>query len=97
MKLLKLMNLIFLIMYMMSMMSLILIRKHILMCLMSFEFIVISLLLISMNYCLNFNYSMYIYLMMMTFYVCEGVMGLGILVRMIRSHGNDYLNSMFMW
>nr|QZZ18291.1 NADH dehydrogenase subunit 4L [Empoasca serrata] len=83
--------------FFMNILCLILIRKHILLCLMSFEFIIISLLLVILNYCVMFNNSFYIYLIMMTFYVCEGVMGLGVLVRMIRSHGNDYLNSMLVW
>nr|YP_009058228.1 NADH dehydrogenase subunit 4L [Empoasca vitis]AIL29207.1 NADH dehydrogenase subunit 4L [Empoasca vitis] len=90
-------ELFFMYIFTMNILCLAIIRKHILLCLMSFEFIVMSLLLMIMGYCLLFNHSLYLYLIMMTFYVCEGVMGLGILVRMIRSHGNDYLNSMFMW
>nr|QUI77254.1 NADH dehydrogenase subunit 4L [Empoascanara gracilis] len=80
-----------------SVFSLINIRKHILLCLISLEFIVLSLLLLVFLYCLMFNYSFYIYLFMMTFYVCEGVLGLSVLVYMIRCHGNDYLNSLVMW
>lgn len=79
-----------------NLMCLILIRKHILLCLIRFEFIVISLLVVILRYCLMFNYSYYLYLIIITFYVCEGVIGLGILVRLIRSHGNDYLNSMLL-
>lgn len=33
----------------------------------------------------------------MVFFVCEGVLGLRVLVRIIRCYGNDYLNSMFLW
>nr|WRY72509.1 NADH dehydrogenase subunit 4L [Zyginella mandali] len=91
------MNLVILYMFFMGLFSLILIRKHILLCLISLEFIVISLLLFVIFYCMMFNYSFYMYLIMMTFYVCEGALGLSILVYMIRSHGNDYLNSMFLW
>nr|UFK32160.1 NADH dehydrogenase subunit 4L [Michalowskiya breviprocessa] len=91
------MNLFLIYMFFMSLFSLIIIRKHILLCLISLEFIVLSLLLMFFVYCLTFNYSFYIYLVMMTFYVCEGVLGLSVLVYMIRCHGNDYLNSMYLW
>nr|YP_010414450.1 NADH dehydrogenase subunit 4L [Kusala populi]URW11949.1 NADH dehydrogenase subunit 4L [Kusala populi] len=83
--------------FMFSLISLIVIRKHILLCLISLEMIVLSLLLMILFYCLMFNYSFYIYLFMMTFYVCEGVLGLSVLVYMIRCHGNDYLNSLLSW
>nr|YP_010035029.1 NADH dehydrogenase subunit 4L [Parazyginella tiani]QOX09873.1 NADH dehydrogenase subunit 4L [Parazyginella tiani] len=84
-------------MFFMGLFSLILIRKHILLCLISLEFVVLSLLIMILISCLMFNYSFYLYLIMMTFYVCEGVLGLSILVYMIRCHGNDYLLSMFLW
>nr|QSL98481.1 NADH dehydrogenase subunit 4L [Mileewa alara] len=83
--------------YLFSLMSLIFIRKHILLCLMSLEFIVLSLLMIIMFYCISLSYSFYIYIFYMTFYVCEGVLGLSVMVSMIRYHGNDYLSSMFLW
>nr|QZZ18304.1 NADH dehydrogenase subunit 4L [Eupteryx adspersa] len=91
------MNFFFFYMFFMGLFCLVLIRKHILLCLISLEFIIITLLLIIMSYCLMFNHIFYMYLIMMTFYVCEGVLGLSILVYMIRCHGNDYLSSMFLW
>nr|UBT70833.1 NADH dehydrogenase subunit 4L [Eupteryx gracilirama] len=91
------MNFFYSYMFFMGLFCLILIRKHILLCLISLEFVIISLLLIIMMYCLAFNYIFYMYLIMMTFYVCEGVLGLSVLVYMIRCHGNDYLLSMFLW
>nr|UBS91939.1 NADH dehydrogenase subunit 4L [Anagonalia melichari] len=96
---LKLMNLfLFMYMFMFSLFSLIFIRKHILLCLLSLEFIVLSLLFLIMIYCLMFNYyNFYLFIFLMTFYVCEGVLGLGVLVSMIRFHGNDYMNSLFLW
>nr|QHB74174.1 NADH dehydrogenase subunit 4L [Bolanusoides shaanxiensis] len=87
----------FLYMFFVSLLSLILIRKHILLCLMSLEFVVLFLLMLIMFFCLLFSYTFYMYIIMMTFYVCEGVTGLSVLVYMIRSHGNDYLMSMFLW
>nr|YP_010736815.1 NADH dehydrogenase subunit 4L [Macropsis irenae]WEP24689.1 NADH dehydrogenase subunit 4L [Macropsis irenae] len=76
--------------------SLIYIRKHLLLCLLSLEFVVLSLLLMVFNMCLMSN-CFYIYILFMTFFVCEGVLGLSILVNMIRFHGNDYLNSIYLW
>nr|QZR91909.1 NADH dehydrogenase subunit 4L [Mileewa rufivena] len=91
------MNFFYIYMFMLSMISLILIRKHILLCLISLEFVVLSILMIVMMFCNYMNYSFYIYIFYMTFYVCEGVLGLSVLVSMIRYHGNDYLSSMFLW
>nr|YP_010140074.1 NADH dehydrogenase subunit 4L [Nacolus tuberculatus]QQK57727.1 NADH dehydrogenase subunit 4L [Nacolus tuberculatus] len=76
--------------------SLMLVRKHVLLCLLSIEYMVISLMFIFSLYCLMLS-SFYLYIFFMTFCVCEGSLGLSILVFMIRFHGNDYLNSMFMW
>nr|WRY72418.1 NADH dehydrogenase subunit 4L [Eurhadina rubra] len=91
------MNFFFMYMFFMGLFSLILIRKHILLCLISLEFVVLSLLMLIMLFCMMSSYSFYLYLIMMTFYVCEGVLGLSILVYMIRCHGNDFLMSMFLW
>nr|AJF48482.1 NADH dehydrogenase subunit 4L [Sweltsa longistyla] len=55
-------------------------------------------------YSIKFIYSLFIYLNLMncelffsmaflTFSVCEGALGLSILVSMIRTHGNDYFQS----
>nr|QZZ18330.1 NADH dehydrogenase subunit 4L [Kaukania anser] len=87
----------FIMIFMFSLISMILVRKHILLCLISLEMIVLSLLIMILIYCIMFNYSFYIYLFMMTFYVCEGVLGLSVLVYMIRCHGNDYMNSLMLW
>lgn len=84
-------------MFFIRLLSLVLIRKHILLCLIRLEFVVLSLLLLILFYCLIFNYTFYLYLIIITFYVCEGVLGLRILVYIIRSHGNDYLIRLFLW
>lgn len=68
-------------------------RKHLLSILLSLEFIVLRLFLllfIYLNYCRN---EIYFRIIFLTFRVCEGVLGLSILVRIIRTHGNDYFNS----
>nr|YP_010835907.1 NADH dehydrogenase subunit 4L [Apphia rufipenna]WGC89426.1 NADH dehydrogenase subunit 4L [Apphia rufipenna] len=87
----------FMCMFLFSVISLIFMRKHVLLVLISLEFIVLILLLTSVVFCMKFNYSFYIYVLFMTLFVCEGVLGLSLLVNMIRCHGNDYLNSMFLW
>nr|YP_011036793.1 NADH dehydrogenase subunit 4L [Macropsidius duuschulus]WRK21475.1 NADH dehydrogenase subunit 4L [Macropsidius duuschulus] len=90
------MNFFFFFFFFFGLVSLIYIRKHLLLCLLSLEFIVLSLLLMVFNICLSFQFF-YMYIVFMTFFVCEGVLGLSILVNMIRFHGNDYLNSIYLW
>nr|YP_010531303.1 NADH dehydrogenase subunit 4L [Mileewa sharpa]UXX17562.1 NADH dehydrogenase subunit 4L [Mileewa sharpa] len=90
------MNLVFYL-FIMGLISLTFIRKHVLLCLMSLEFIVLSLLLMIFLFCTSYFFSFYIFVFFMTFYVCEGVLGLSVLISMIRCYGNDYMNSMFLW
>lgn len=68
-------------------------RKHLLCTLLRLEFIVLILFILLFLY-LNFiNYESYFSIFFLTFCVCEGVLGLSILVSMIRTHGNDYFQS----
>nr|YP_010155454.1 NADH dehydrogenase subunit 4L [Haemagogus leucocelaenus]QQX45034.1 NADH dehydrogenase subunit 4L [Haemagogus leucocelaenus] len=68
-------------------------RKHLLCTLLSLEFMVLMLFMLLFLY-LNFmDYEMYFSMFFLTFCVCEGVLGLSILVSMIRTHGNDYFQS----
>nr|YP_009128304.1 NADH dehydrogenase subunit 4L [Darthula hardwickii]AJP09356.1 NADH dehydrogenase subunit 4L [Darthula hardwickii] len=86
-----------LLMVMFGFFNFIFIRKHMLMCLISLEFIIVYLLMfIYMNFMI-YSSSMYIYLFMICMYVCEGSFGLSLIVLMIRCYSNDYLNSLFMW
>ena len=65
-------------------------RKHLLCILLRLEFIVLILFILILFY-LNFiNYEIYFSIFFLTFCVCEGVLGLSILVSIIRTHGNDY-------
>nr|YP_010963584.1 NADH dehydrogenase subunit 4L [Telingana formosanus]WKZ08067.1 NADH dehydrogenase subunit 4L [Telingana formosanus] len=77
--------------------SLSLVREHVFLCLICLEFIIIYLLMLIYIYCLLFLSSFYVYVIMMTFYVCEGALGLGLMVLMIRCHSNDYLSSIYLW
>nr|UFZ13878.1 NADH dehydrogenase subunit 4L [Neochauliodes latus] len=68
-------------------------RKHLLLMLLSLEFMVVCLFSWLMWFLLVFNYEFYFSMVFLTFTVCEGALGLSILVSMIRTHGNDYFNS----
>nr|YP_010692570.1 NADH dehydrogenase subunit 4L [Tricentrus fulgidus]WBV77311.1 NADH dehydrogenase subunit 4L [Tricentrus fulgidus] len=74
-----------------------LVRKHVFLCLVSLELIIVYLLMFIYFYCLMFLSCLYIYIIMLTFYVCEGVLGLSLIVLMIRCHSNDYLSSIVLW
>nr|YP_009114158.1 NADH dehydrogenase subunit 4L [Callerebia suroia]AHH92953.1 NADH dehydrogenase subunit 4L [Callerebia suroia] len=68
-------------------------HKHLLIILMSLEFIVLSIFFSLMLYLMKIEFSMYMLMVFLVFSVCEGVLGLSILVSMIRTHGNDYFQS----
>nr|YP_008757790.1 NADH dehydrogenase subunit 4L [Catopsilia pomona]AFP58841.1 NADH dehydrogenase subunit 4L [Catopsilia pomona] len=68
-------------------------HKHLLIVLLSLEFIVLSIYLMMMIYFLMMNYNMYMLMVFLVFSVCEGALGLSILVSMIRTYGNDYFQS----
>nr|QFK69109.1 NADH dehydrogenase subunit 4L [Phymatostetha sp. B13] len=84
---------IYLYMYVVGLFSLCLVRKHVFMCLLSLEFVIVSLFMLFNLYLMNFSYEFYFGMIFICFSVCEGVLGLSVLVSLIRSHGNDYLNS----
>nr|YP_010415043.1 NADH dehydrogenase subunit 4L [Agrilus ornatus]URW97764.1 NADH dehydrogenase subunit 4L [Agrilus ornatus] len=68
-------------------------RKHLLLTLLSLEFIVLSLYLL-MTLVLNlYSFEYFLLMVFLTFSVCEGALGLSILVSLIRTHGNDYFQS----
>lgn len=68
-------------------------RKHLLSILLSLEFIVLSLFLLLFIYLSYLNYESYFSIIFLTFSVCEGALGLSILVSIIRTHGNDYFQT----
>nr|AOY39104.1 NADH dehydrogenase subunit 4L [Trechoblemus micros] len=69
-------------------------RKHLLLMLLSLEFIILSLYMIMFIYLSMYNYEFYFSMMYISFCVCESVLGLSILVSLIRTHGNDYFFSL---
>nr|ALO70573.1 NADH deshydrogenase subunit 4L [Eusphalerum torquatum] len=68
-------------------------RKHLLLMLLSLEFIILSLYINLYMYLLIFNYEFYFCMLFLTMSVCEGSLGLSILVSMIRTHGNDFFQT----
>nr|YP_002735014.1 NADH dehydrogenase subunit 4L [Hydaropsis longirostris]ABZ02033.1 NADH dehydrogenase subunit 4L [Hydaropsis longirostris]UPL65646.1 NADH dehydrogenase subunit 4L [Hydarella orientalis] len=69
-------------------------RKHLLLTLFSLEFLVLVLFLLMNLVMIIFGFEMFFLLLFLIFTVCEGALGLGILVNMIRNHGNDLLSSL---
>nr|YP_002916050.1 NADH dehydrogenase subunit 4L [Eriogyna pyretorum]ACN22008.1 NADH dehydrogenase subunit 4L [Eriogyna pyretorum] len=68
-------------------------NKHLLIVLLSLEFIVLSIFFILLMLLSFIDYDMYMLMVFLVFSVCEGALGLSILVSMIRTHGNDYFQS----
>lgn len=68
-------------------------RKHLLSILLSLEFIVLILFFLLFIYLNLISYENYFRIIFLTFSVCEGALGLSILVSIIRTHGNDYFQS----
>nr|YP_011010520.1 NADH dehydrogenase subunit 4L [Ventidius harrisoni]WPW47148.1 NADH dehydrogenase subunit 4L [Ventidius harrisoni]WPW47161.1 NADH dehydrogenase subunit 4L [Ventidius harrisoni] len=68
-------------------------RKHLLLTLLSLEYLVIVIFFSLFIFLSSFSGEYYFIIFFLTFSVCEGVLGLSILVSMIRCHGNDNLMS----
>nr|YP_009489669.1 NADH dehydrogenase subunit 4L [Papilio slateri]SPP23572.1 NADH dehydrogenase subunit 4L [Papilio slateri] len=68
-------------------------HKHLLVVLLSLEFIVLSIFFLMIIFFNYIEYDMYMLMIFLLFSVCEGALGLSILVSMIRTHGNDYFQS----
>nr|YP_009643463.1 NADH dehydrogenase subunit 4L [Euscopus rufipes]APO08893.1 NADH dehydrogenase subunit 4L [Euscopus rufipes] len=68
--------------------------KHLLLTLFSLEYLVLSLYLMFFVFLLWVGCELFFVLIFLVFSVCEGALGLGVLVNMIRSYGNDLLSSL---
>nr|QOL00812.1 NADH dehydrogenase subunit 4L [Yunnanites coriacea] len=69
-------------------------HKHLLMVLLSLEYIVPSLFMLIVIFLIQFDFDYFFPVIFLFFFlVCEGALGLSILVSMIRSYGNDFFNS----
>jgi NADH-ubiquinone oxidoreductase chain 4L len=68
-------------------------RKHLLSTLLRLEFIVLCLFIVLIIFLGFLNNEACFRILFLTFSVCEGALGVSILVSIIRTHGNDYFNS----
>nr|UZZ44334.1 NADH dehydrogenase subunit 4L [Psilotreta sp. XG-2021] len=65
-------------------------RKHLIIMLLMLEFMALSMLVLLMIFLMNYSLDYYFLMLFLILTVCEGVLGLSILVFMIRLFGNDY-------
>nr|YP_010363320.1 NADH dehydrogenase subunit 4L [Cladiucha magnoliae]UNY39796.1 NADH dehydrogenase subunit 4L [Cladiucha magnoliae] len=89
MLMLKNLNYFILLMFFMSFMSLCMNRFHLLMILLSLEFIMLIIYFSLIMYLNFFMMELFFSMMFLVFSVCEGVLGLSILIIMVRVYGND--------
>nr|UFR82912.1 NADH dehydrogenase subunit 4L [Protaetia speciosa jousselini] len=80
-------------MYFCGLLSFCIKRKHLLLMLLSLEFIILSLYFNLYIYLMYFGYEFYFGMIFLTMSVCEGALGLSILVSLVRTHGNDYFQT----
>ena len=64
-------------------------RKHLLNTLLSLEVIIVNLFWFMVVLVTNVGGDLYFRLFFLTLAACEGALGLGLLVSIVRSHGND--------
>nr|QWS05452.1 NADH dehydrogenase subunit 4L [Cromna sinensis] len=74
--------------------SLILVRKHFLLSLLSLEFLMISIYFYLYFFFLYFLFDFYFIIIYLIFGVCEGVLGLSLIVYLVRKSSLDYLDSL---
>nr|AFI23509.1 NADH dehydrogenase subunit 4L [Ammianus toi] len=71
-------------------------RNHLLLTLMSIEFLMIIMYAFMYINFMNYGFELFFIILFLIMLVCEGSLGLSILVSLIRSHGNDMVNSLYM-
>nr|AZL93099.1 NADH dehydrogenase subunit 4L [Arge similis] len=72
--------------------------NHLLLILLSLEFVMMSLYFLLILYLMWFSLEFYLGLFFLVMTVCEGALGLSLLVNLIRSFGSDYCKSfMMLW
>nr|AZZ89098.1 NADH dehydrogenase subunit 4L [Paracatonidia sp. SX-2018] len=76
--------------------SLIMVRKHFLMSLLGLEFLMLSIFMYSFFFFGFYFYDYYFIVIFLVLGVCDGVLGLSLLVYLIRSVGNDYLDNLIL-
>nr|APF47543.1 NADH dehydrogenase subunit 4L [Fornicia albalata] len=66
-------------------------KKHLLVGLMSLEFIMLTIFMFIYMYLMYLELSIYFMCLFLVIMVCESILGLTILVYMVRKIGNDYV------
>nr|YP_009539769.1 NADH dehydrogenase subunit 4L [Apostictopterus fuliginosus]AYP72707.1 NADH dehydrogenase subunit 4L [Apostictopterus fuliginosus] len=89
---LKMMFIIF-VMFMIGNMIFVSKHKHLLITLLSLEFLVLSIYFLLLLYLSYIEFNKYMLMVFLVFSVCEGALGISILVSMIRTYGSDYFQS----
>nr|WOW98992.1 NADH dehydrogenase subunit 4L [Cixiini sp.] len=79
--------------FIMGIVTLILVRKHYLLSLLSLELIFLSVFLFMVYFLNGFNYEYFFCILFLVLGVCDGVLGLSLLVFVVRKFGSDYLDS----
>nr|YP_010577111.1 NADH dehydrogenase subunit 4L [Megabalanus coccopoma]UZN92557.1 NADH dehydrogenase subunit 4L [Megabalanus coccopoma] len=67
-------------------------RKHLMNMLISLEYIVLTIFLLLMLSTIKMGVETYVSLLFLVASVCEGSLGVGMMVTMVRSHGSDYIS-----
>nr|YP_010990613.1 NADH dehydrogenase subunit 4L [Suva longipenna]WOW98940.1 NADH dehydrogenase subunit 4L [Suva longipenna] len=81
-------------MFFFGILTLIMVRSHFLMCLLSIELLFIYLFFYSFFFFNFFFFDYYFCILFLVFGVCDGVIGLSLLVYLVRKTGNDYFSSL---
>nr|YP_007317386.1 NADH dehydrogenase subunit 4L [Corallianassa coutierei]AGA56163.1 NADH dehydrogenase subunit 4L [Corallianassa coutierei] len=68
-------------------------HKHLLNMLLSLEFIMLNIFWLMCIMLSHISQEIYLCLFFLTLVACEGALGLGLLVSLVRTHGNDYFNT----
>nr|YP_010319219.1 NADH dehydrogenase subunit 4L [Parasesarma eumolpe]QJH91602.1 NADH dehydrogenase subunit 4L [Parasesarma eumolpe] len=68
-------------------------HKHLLNSLLSLEFMMLGIFWLLSLQMTNIGSEIYFSLFFLTLVVCEGALGLSLLILIVRSHGNDYFKS----
>nr|UCC42867.1 NADH dehydrogenase subunit 4L [Geisha distinctissima] len=77
-----------------GLLSLILVRNHFLLSLLSLEFFLLSIYFYLYFFFFFYLFDFYFIIIYLVFGVCEGVLGLSLIVYLVRSFSLDYLDSL---
>nr|AZZ89059.1 NADH dehydrogenase subunit 4L [Plectoderini sp. SX-2018] len=72
--------------------GLVMVRKHFLLCLLSLEFLIVSIYMFSLIFFSMYIYDYYFLILFLVLGVCDGVLGLSLLVYLIRKTSSDYID-----